>query len=185
MTWSKASGKRTSWGNIADKSGIWRDLADKIASWIRPEDVLVTTELVPDPGFDDPSAWDAYNIVEGTATVADSKLTLSGFRGNVTTGMHLSSVGELLTYEFEIESYSGSGLIAIQYGRPSVLWTPVFGTGTISGTFVAENDQKLNIAVAFSASELVISNLSIQLTQPIGETVSSWAGITDKNTPWS
>ncbi len=122
------------------------------------------SELIPDPDFDDPAEWQEVNVHEGSSLVSGGALTLTDFRGRVIApNAPTADAGDEFLYEIVIDSTDSVGLQAIQWGN-TVLWTTAYGAGTFAGTATAvANDESLNIAIAFTAGNLVIDRISIKM----------------------
>lgn len=135
-------------------------------------------ELVPDPDFNDPNAW---NIVthEGVAEVVGGKLVCTAWRGNTfPVGMATPIIGRTVYFEVDVEVTGVSALAAIDYGNvaglenfievpegdpPSQhLWISPLGVGLFSGTGVVVNTQPLSASMAFATDNLTINRISIR-----------------------
>lgn len=118
--------------------------------------------MIPDPTFDDPTAW-SITTTQGTAAVTGGALVCTGWRGSVTCAAPLPEIGTVYAYRAEISAFSGAGLAVIQYGGTiPPIWTGAQGTGTFTGRFTATDDSfGVNIAVAFTASDLTVDYLEI------------------------
>lgn len=122
-------------------------------------------ELIADPGFDDPTAWD-ITTNEGTAVVSGGLLTCTGWRG-IIYPVGMGTGPGIISYTVVVNTFSGGGLAAVQNGA-DILWTGGYGTGTFTGTTTG---QDLSIAISFTGSDLVIDSLSMDLA-PVDITAS-------------
>ena len=128
-------------------------------------------ELVPDPGFDDPSAW-TITTNEGSAEVANGVFTTAaslptGWDGELTSPVnHTLVIGEFLTLKITIDEFQG--FTALRYGSQSYLQIPQ-GDTTGETVFTLEvTDLSIDelwigpIVGSFGKSHIVISNISIK-----------------------
>ena len=123
------------------------------------------TELVPDPGFDDPAAWD----INGLGAVPASNVEISGSQLNSTSSTCLGIVtpadaplmvvGKTYQYEIEIESASGTGIANASIDN-NILWQAgtleSVGAVTVSGEIVYQGTVGLKFVVT---NKLVAINM--------------------------
>jgi hypothetical protein len=100
-------------------------------------------EIVLDPGFDDPDAW---NDIAAPVTIAGSQLTvLSGFSLSFGATPPLEAViGQQYNWELDVEQISAIGNYGISFGGVT-FWVAPKAAGVHSGTFVATHTTALSL----------------------------------------
>lgn len=135
----------------------------------------MTSELVPDPGFDDAAKWATADVIAGAAVVSAGALTCTNYQGRVISVPEVAAViGRSYNYEIVIASTDAAGSQAVQFGDAS-LWSGASGAGTFRGTITATAVDAINIAIASNPGNLVINRISIVMAhvrQQIREAVA-------------
>lgn len=96
--------------------------------------------LVEDTNFLDPSYWDVSGVFQGSAVVANGKLTVTDALGNVEPAVRVQAPKddmELHYFEVIVDSAPIAQLTTkIEYGG-EILWSGLMGAGIFSGPFYA------------------------------------------------
>ena len=168
------------WTNISDQSSSYSDTASAY-------------ELIADPGFDDPDAWDIQ--------AAGPFIDRSELKSNTATGstypipMVYPTVGVSYNYNIVVTRYNlTSGAAWIEFGGNFLYLNN--GVGIFAGTVVATNEKSFEIFHAYTdrwnvASVSVIRETTWDkdsdesTTWSDATTSSSWTPLTDKTTVWS
>jgi len=97
--------------------------------------VAVGPELIPDPGFDDPSSWD---LGIGSSTINNGELIIINHSGFIFPEPRPETdAGTTYQYSLDVNlvnNLSGGGKVTV---GGETIWVPSYDTGLFSGTIVA------------------------------------------------
>jgi len=97
--------------------------------------VAVGPELIPDPGFDDPSSWD---LGIGSSTINNGELIIINHSGFIfPEPPPETDAGTTYQYSLDVNlvnNLSGGGKVTV---GGETIWVPSYDTGLFSGTIVA------------------------------------------------
>ena len=103
--------------------------------------ISVGPELVPDPGFDDPSSWE---VGVGATTIENGQLIVINYTGLILPVPGIdTSIGATYQYSLTVDlvnNLTGGGKITI---GGETIWEPSYNTGTFTGSLVASDTNGL------------------------------------------
>ena len=123
---------------------------------------ILGPELVPDSGFDNPSAWSFSQPTSGSVTVSDSSVRLNTLDGSFASAQPWPpfelEIGKTYKFEFDIASNSGSGARCDLGG---IVGTPKTTVGTHSGMVTATaTTRPILVRGATVATDVVVTRMS-------------------------
>ena len=154
----------------------WSSIADKVTRWLDGK------ELLADPDFNDPSAWNVRSppldasVTDGSLVI-NSALAMSNIEPVVSSGMEF---GKTYRYAIEVASTSGSGIVVFMNGVGK--WGNVSGVGLFTGTFTLTETNPVpsngyQLIINYTGGAATFNRMSIV-------EISTWTPDTDESTTW-